>query len=99
MTRTARQALLLCGGKGIRMHWKTNDIIPKSLVQVNGQTLLSYSIASLPYPEIETIVFAVGHHADQIQVWVHQQKLPHRMLFCPDNIIGGGVFAMPLKTP
>lgn len=91
--RLSRQAVLLCGGKGVRMLWKTEDRIPKSLLPVNGKELLSYTIDLLPYPTIETLVFAVGHHQDQIRSWVNSQGLPHTVLFVPDDVIGGGTYS------
>lgn len=75
------ESILLSGGKGKRMHELTQDRLPKSLVSVNGKTLLQYSIDHLKPQIIKAYVFALDHHADQIQDWVIRQNFPQKLMF------------------
>lgn len=78
-------AVLLCGGKGSRLHPMTHDEIPKSLYQVAGHPLIEYTTEVLR-PDISPhLILAVGHHADMMQRWVQDAHLPHQIDFTDPN--------------
>lgn len=69
------ESILLCGGKGSRFVEITGNILPKSLVEINGKTLLQHSLAGHPPSLISSLVFAVDFQAQQIVDWVRQKNI------------------------
>lgn len=60
-------AVIMCGGRGTRLHPLTNDLIPKGLVRVGDRTLLEHTLTALHREGVRRVVLAVAHHADQIR--------------------------------
>ena len=58
-------AMILAAGRGERLRPVTDDV-PKSLVEVNGQTLLERHLQSLARGGVETVVINLGWLGDQI---------------------------------
>lgn len=63
-------AILLCGGKGERLRSITNDMVPKSLLPVNGRELIRYSLDQMDSALISSLIFAVDYKAEQMRKWV-----------------------------
>ena len=61
------QAVILCGGKGTRLHSVTGDIIPKVMVEVCGRPLLEYHVQLLKANGIEDVIFCTGHLSEAIE--------------------------------
>jgi UDP-N-acetylglucosamine diphosphorylase / glucose-1-phosphate thymidylyltransferase / UDP-N-acetylgalactosamine diphosphorylase / glucosamine-1-phosphate N-acetyltransferase / galactosamine-1-phosphate N-acetyltransferase len=59
------QAVILAAGRGTRMKELT-DTTPKSLLKINGKTLLQYKFESLP-DEVDEIIIVVGYMADAVK--------------------------------
>ncbi len=81
MVSTKTDIILLCGGKGSRLATVTNDIIPKSLVSVNGKSLMSYTLDLLTPKLIGRLIFAVDHYSFDIKEWVSRQALENEVVF------------------
>lgn len=73
--------ILLCGGEGTRFHEVTKDVIPKSLFRIKKLELINYSLQNLDYKLVNTLIFAVHHHAEFIKNWVATLNLPCNVLF------------------
>lgn len=80
--------ILLCGGKGTRLHEVTGDTIPKSLHKVEGRELLDYTLETLDFEHIDKIIFAVDHHAEAIREWVESREIPCRVVFSEQSSPG-----------
>lgn len=63
-------AIVLCGGRGTRLHPLTHDLIPKALVRVGDRTLLEHTLAAIHRDGVRRAVLAVAHHADQVRRFV-----------------------------
>jgi NDP-sugar pyrophosphorylase family protein len=61
----AMQAVILAAGRGTRMGELTDEA-PKSLLKVNGKTLLAYKFENLP-ENVTEIIIIVGYMADRIR--------------------------------
>lgn len=66
---------LLCGGKGTRLLSLTNNLLPKSLVQVDGKELIKFSLEGLDPLAVSHVVFAVDHQSEILRQWVLRQNL------------------------
>mgnify|MGYP006136703667 CR=1 FL=1 len=80
--------ILLCGGRGTRLHEVTGDTIPKSLHKVEGRELLDYTLETLDFKHIDKIIFAVDHHAEAIREWVDSREIPCRVIFSEQSTPG-----------
>ena len=60
------KALLLCGGKGERLHPLTNGI-PKPLIPINGIPILNYLISYLERYGFKDIFIAAGYKSNKIR--------------------------------
>lgn len=65
------EALIMAGGKGLRMHPLTINT-PKPLLQVQGKTILGRIIDHLISFGIETIHLALHHEADQLATFAKE---------------------------
>lgn len=72
-------------GKGTRAREVTNDIIPKSLIELeSNKTILDAICENLQTVGFRNFVFCVGHHKDQIidhvsqERWIHAQDVVYR---------------------
>ncbi len=81
MASAKTDVILLCGGKGSRLNIVTKDIIPKSLVSVNGKSLMSYTLDSLTPELVGRLIFAVDHYSLAIKEWVSKQALENEVVF------------------
>lgn len=60
-------AVIQAGGKGKRMRELTHDIIPKSMLLLNGRPLLEWQIYNLRNYGITHIILIIGHLGDVIK--------------------------------
>lgn len=61
-----RQAVILCGGLGTRLHPYTLDL-PKPMIATNGRPFLAYIVDQLAEQGIEKIILLTGYRGDQIE--------------------------------
>ena len=61
-----KQALILCGGKGERLRPITKKI-PKPLVEINNEPILSYQLKFLKKQGIENFIIATGYKSKLIE--------------------------------
>lgn len=79
--------VILCGGKATRM----GDIcksIPKSLLKINGRTILSRQISMLPLEYISEVVLASDHLRDKILEWNKNKYIVARYNEVPGGTAG-----------
>src|ERR1700730_6186273 len=62
------QALILAGGKGVRLRPLTN-VVPKPMVQIDDRSILEYQINNLRHCGIHDLGLVVGHLGDQIRAY------------------------------
>jgi len=75
MSNRLYDACLLCGGKGKRLLPITNDLVPKSLVEIHGKKLIQFSLDTLNALPVSRVIFAVDHQSDALRLWAEQQRL------------------------
>ncbi len=66
------QALILCGGKGKRLKPITDDI-PKPLVKINNESLLSHQLKYLNEQGIDNFVVATGYKSELIENYLNEK--------------------------
>ena len=59
-------AIILCGGKGLRLRPLTNNI-PKPLITINDKPILYYIISHLIKYKIKKIIIATGYKSKMIE--------------------------------
>ena len=64
--------VILCGGKGQRLKPLTQTI-PKSLVKINGEEILSYIIKHLKFYNLENIVVLCGYKKIKIRKFIKKK--------------------------
>lgn len=62
-------AIVLCGGKGTRLHSVTKDKIPKCMVEVAGKPFLWHVLNKLEKSGVRRAVLATGHLGELIEQW------------------------------
>ena len=62
-------AIILCGGKGMRLRPLTNDV-PKPLVEINDKPILYYIINHLMKYEIKNLIIATGYKSEMIETFM-----------------------------
>jgi NDP-sugar pyrophosphorylase family protein len=93
------QAVLLVGGKGMRLQSIAPDV-PKPLVPVGGVPFLKYQLAWLAHEGVREVLLCAGHKADHFRAWlptVHTPALEITLLVEPEPRGTGGAlrFAAP----
>jgi NDP-sugar pyrophosphorylase family protein len=69
MKNSISQALILCGGKGERLKPITNNI-PKPLVKIGKEPILSHQIKYLRNQGIKKFIIATGYKSNQIEKFI-----------------------------
>lgn len=64
MTKTIKQAVIMCAGKGTRLAPLTDEI-PKVLIEINGKTLLEYKLEILNNL-VEEVILVVGYKKEKV---------------------------------
>jgi Nucleoside-diphosphate-sugar pyrophosphorylase involved in lipopolysaccharide biosynthesis/translation initiation factor 2B, gamma/epsilon subunits (eIF-2Bgamma/eIF-2Bepsilon) len=62
----SKTAIILCGGKGLRLRPLTNDV-PKPLVELNGKPILYHVIHHLLSHNIKQIILATGYKSHLVE--------------------------------
>ena len=95
MTKFPKKAIILCGGKGTRLHPVTYEI-PKSLITVHQKTLIEHLLDLFKKYNVTEIILAVGHMKDQIMKYFENgDKFGVKISYVEENIPLGT--AGPLK--
>lgn len=71
------EALLLCGGKGLRMRNRIGETQVKTLLRVGDKELVRYSLDNLPPTLISKLVVATQYMANTIYNWFKESNLPY----------------------
>ncbi|MBN1325714.1 nucleotidyltransferase family protein [Candidatus Falkowbacteria bacterium] len=92
-------AIILAGGKGNRMEYD----LPKPLVIVRGKSILAHQLEYLAeFREIDRIILALGHRADEIVNFVKKEfsnfKLPIEFSVEKEPLGTGGGIKLALKN-
>ena len=66
-----KQALILCGGKGQRLKPITDEI-PKPLVNIDGEPILSYQLKYLENHGITNFLIATGYKSKAIESYLNK---------------------------
>ncbi|MFM7964761.1 MAG: NDP-sugar synthase, partial [Actinomycetota bacterium] len=62
---TSLRAIVLCGGKGVRLRPLTYDV-PKPLIQVRGRPIIDFIVDHLRSEHINDITLAAGYKAEML---------------------------------
>jgi glucose-1-phosphate cytidylyltransferase len=76
--------ILLCGGKGERLKPFT-DTLPKTLVPLNGQPLLSHLLQYLSLSGVKRFVACVGYKAEMVEQFMSDYRQPEWEVTCVDS--------------
>lgn len=60
-------AVIQAGGKGIRMRELTNDLIPKSMLLLNGKPMIQWQIENISNYGIKEFIIIIGHLVEKIE--------------------------------
>ncbi len=75
-----KTAVVLVGGRGLRLMPYTNDI-PKPMIQVGGKPLVHWIVEWLIENDIKTIVFGVDYKKEVIMDYFKENKFDVEILF------------------
>ena len=64
-------AIILCGGKGVRLRPLTNDI-PKPLINIDNKPILSHVIKHLRTHGIKKFIIATGYQSNKIKEFMEE---------------------------
>ena len=99
MSNHPKTAMVLAGGRGLRMRPITNTI-PKPLVKIAGRTLLDRGLDTLAAAGVEKVVVNVHHFPEQIVAHVATRTTPKVVISDESagllDSAGGIVKALPL---
>lgn len=73
--------ILLAGGRATRFQEVTQDKIAKPLYPLNHVELIKYTLYSLDFSLVNSLIFALDHHAEELKKWVERQDLPCKVSF------------------
>ena len=65
------KVVILCGGRGERLHPITNDI-PKPLLKIKDKPILSYIIEHLAQYNLHNLIFATGYKSNKICNYINE---------------------------
>ena len=80
------KAVILAGGKGMRMYPLTLKT-PKPLLRVNGKPIIDYVIKSLG-PEIDEVIVAIRYKGLQIKKYLGKNKFGKKIVYAWDPGLG-----------
>lgn len=72
-----REAILPCGGKGLRMSSSTEETVIKPLLKVGGKELIQYSLDNLPPNLVSKLVVATQSIGNAMYNWFQSSKMPY----------------------
>ena len=79
-------AIILCGGKGSRLRPLTNKI-PKPLIKINGEEILSYIIKHILSYNIDNSLILTGYKQEKIKTFIKKKFKKNKNL----NILDTGI--------
>ena len=62
-----KQAIILCGGRGTRLSSVTNNLIPKSIIQIGSHPFIYYIFYQLEILGIKRVVLCTGFLSEKIE--------------------------------
>lgn len=68
------RAVIQAGGKGTRISSITGDLIPKSMLEIDGYPILYHQIMNLKENNINEITIIIGHLGEVIKDYFHDGK-------------------------
>jgi len=82
------QCVIICAGKGTRMHSLTEST-PKPLIEVCGKPLLQHVVEALP-DEIDELVLVVGYLQEQIRAYCGESFIGKSVVYVEQKDFSGG---------
>ena len=73
------KVVILCGGRGERLHPITNDI-PKPLLKIKDKPILSYIIEHLAQYNFHNLIFATGYKSNKIVDLYFNENLKKKII-------------------
>src|SRR5687767_4331443 len=77
-------AILLCGGKGERLRPFT-ETLPKALIPLNGEPLLSHLLRYLASAGVSRFVVCVGYKAEAIESFLSERGAQSWQVTCVNS--------------
>lgn len=77
-------AILLCGGRGERLHPFT-ETVPKPLVDLNGKPILYHLMHYLAWQGIDDFVLCTGYKAEMIEAFIKASAPQETVTHCVDS--------------
>ena len=68
-----KKAIILCGGKGERLRPLTNNI-PKPLIKIKNEAILSHIVRHLKMNDINDFIFATGYKSETIEKYLKNER-------------------------
>ena len=81
-----RSAIILCGGRGTRLG-ELGKKFPKTLIKIQGQSILWYILNSLKINKFNHFILPVGYRGDQIKKFIEKKKFKN----CQIDIVNTGL--------
>ena len=79
-------AIILCGGRGTRLG-ELGKKFPKTLIKIQGQSILWYILNSLKINKFNHFILPVGYRGDQIKKFIEKKKFKN----CQIDIVNTGL--------
>ncbi len=81
------KAIILCGGKGLRLRPRTLDI-PKPMIEIKGRPMLEYLINQLEDSAITEYIIAAGYKSEKISDYFSQSKFRKKVTIIDSGDVG-----------
>lgn len=91
------QAVILAGGRGVRMNSLT-DTTPKPMLSVLGKNLLEYKLDILP-PEIDEVVLVIGYLGEVIKNYFGNEYKDKKIKYVHQSELRGTAEALSQARP
>lgn len=88
-------AVIMAGGKGVRLKPYTNDI-PKPMLELNGKPIVAYNIDRLLYFGIKNIYISVNHMKEQIIDYIKKNYKNENITFVEETTPLGTIGSLSL---
>lgn len=72
--------IIPAAGVGRRLKHYTQDV-PKSLVQLNGKSILEHQLDAIPFECVRQLVFITGYKEDRLKEFISRQTFPFPVTF------------------